>query len=138
MPSTNSTDQPLRDALNRAIELNRQGKHRACVKLLLPLLETHPRSAAVYGYLGGAYFELGDYDQSTECFRKAARLSPKSELASLGLFHSLWNQDALSEAFDEMKRFLSITDSKEYQTLLRDMAIEGRLAPKPRAMALAK
>jgi len=128
----------MRDSLNRAIELNRQGKYRAAVKVLLPMLESHPRSAAAYGYLGGSYFELGEYDQSTECFRKATRISPKSELASLGLFHSLWNQDALSDAFDEMKRFLSIADSKEYETLLRDMAVEGRLAPKARALATAK
>lgn len=138
MPSTNTTDPALRDCLNRAIELGRQGKHRAAVKVLIPMLESHPRSAAVYGYLGGSYFELGEYDQSTECFRKATRISPKSELASLGLFHSLWSQGSLPEAFEEMKRFLSSADSKEYETLLRDMAVEGRLAPKARAAVLAK
>jgi predicted Zn-dependent protease len=115
--------------LNRAIALSGQGKNREAVKLLQPLARQHPRSAAIFGCLGGTYFELGEMDKAAKEFRRATQLNPKSELASLGLFHSLWGQGAAAEAFAEMRRFLSISDSAEYTTLLRDLAMEGHLAP---------
>src|SRR5437763_1697223 len=110
-PTTSSNDAQLRRALDRAIALNRAGKHREAVRLLLPLAKSHPRSAAVMGYLGGAYLELQDPARALGAFRRAVQLNPKSELASLGLFHSLWSQNSPEEAFAEMRRFLSLNDS---------------------------
>jgi len=80
--------------------------------------------------MGRAFFEIGDMAKAEDAFRRAVELNPKSELASLGLFHSLWEQQAASEAFAEMRRFLAVADSSEYKTLLRDMAVEGHLAPR--------
>lgn len=127
MPTMNSTND--RVILNRAIGLSRQGKNREAVRLLQPLARQHPRSAVIFGCLGGAHFELGEMDKAAEAFGRATRLNPKSELASLGLFHSLWGQGAATAAFAEMRRFLSTSDSVEYTTLLRDLAVGGHLAP---------
>jgi predicted Zn-dependent protease len=130
MPIVNSSKDQLKTALDRCIKLIGQGKHREALRILQPLSRQHPRSAAVFGTLGRAFFEIGDMQKSREAFQSAVDLNPKSELASLGLFHSLWGRHATSEAFAEMRRFLSISDSSEYKTLLRDLAVNGHLAPR--------
>ena len=130
MPIANSNKDQLKTSLDRCIKLIGQGKHREAIRILHPLTGRHPRSAAVFGTLGRAFFEIGDMEKAREAFQSAVDLNPKSELASLGLFHSLWGQQAASKAFAEMRRFLSITDSSEYKTLLRDLAVEGHLAPR--------
>jgi predicted Zn-dependent protease len=129
MPIVNSNNSHQKVALDRAIKLSRQGKFRQAVQILEPLSQHHSKSAAVFGALGGAYFELGNMAKAAEAFRRSVKLNPKSELASLGLFHSLWTQNKASEAFAEMRRFLSISESVEYTTLLRDLAKAGQLAP---------
>jgi hypothetical protein len=48
-------------------------------------------------------------------------LSPKSELASLGLFQSLNDIGRKDEAFTEMRRFLSLSKSDEYNRFLHDV-----------------
>ena len=63
--------------------------------------------------------------------KRAVELSPRSELASVGLFHSLWDLGKVNQAFAEMRRFLRLSDSPEYSKLLRDLTVEGRLVPQP-------
>jgi hypothetical protein len=48
-------------------------------------------------------------------------LNPYSELASLGLFHSLEKIGELKKAFLEMERFLAINQPKLYTTTLLEM-----------------
>jgi predicted Zn-dependent protease len=129
MPSSNSHNDVLRAKLNDAIALHRAGKSRQAARQLERLAEAHPRSAAVAGYLGGVYLDLDNPQRALVHFRRATSLAPKSELASVGMFHSLWSLDAVHEAFDEMRRFLKMSDSKEYGKLLRDLTVEGRLVP---------
>jgi predicted Zn-dependent protease len=137
MPIANSNKDQLKTTLDRSIKLIGRGKHREALRILNPLSRQHMRSAAVFGTLGRAFFEIGDMEKAGNAFRRAVDLNPKSELASLGLFHSLWGQEAASEAFAEMRRFLSMTDSTEYKTLLRDLAVEGHLAPRLHAAGAA-
>lgn len=56
-------------------------------------------------------------------------LSPHSEMASLGLFHSLWRTDRTDAAFDEMRRFLKSNDSPHYRRLLRDLLADDPGTP---------
>jgi uncharacterized protein HemY len=130
MPIVNSNKDQLKTSLDRCVKLIGKGKHREALRILQLLSRQHPRSAAVFGTLGRAFFEIGDLQKSRGAFQSAVDLNSKSELASLGLFHSLWGLHAASEAFAEMRRFLSISDSSEYKTLLRDLAVDGHLAPR--------
>ena len=88
-----------------------------------------PDATSIAGFLAGIYFELNDLKNASEYFRRTTELSPKSELASVGLFHSLWGQGFKQEAVDEMRRFLALADSAEYSQLLHDLAVEGKLVP---------
>jgi tetratricopeptide (TPR) repeat protein len=110
----------LEESFNRALELRDQNDLPGAASLLSALSERYPR-AAVFGALGGVYFEMRDWNNAIACFRKASTLSPKSELASLGLFHSLIEAGFRDDAVEEMKRFLSISHSEEYAKLIDDM-----------------
>jgi predicted Zn-dependent protease len=121
----NSINSEMDRRLSEAIRENRAGRRSRALTLLVSLAAAYPKSAAVVGYLAGIYFESKQYALAEKSFRKTSRLSPKSELASLGLFHSLWQLGRRREAFAEMRRLLKLTDSEEYKTLLRDMAVSG-------------
>jgi lipoprotein NlpI len=84
-----------------------------------------PRAAKLWGYLGFLYGEAGEHAQAVRAFRKTTTLSPHSEKASLGLFHSLWNVGKIDAAFDEMRRFVKSNDSPHYRQLIRDMLAEA-------------
>ena len=129
MLSSNSNRNGLRREFDAAIKLHRAHKSRQAAKALEQLAADHPSSAPVAGMLGGVYFDLGDFQQAARWFKRATKLSPKSELASVGLFHSLWELDRTADAVAEMRRFLRGSDSPEYTKLLRDLTVEGRLVP---------
>jgi tetratricopeptide (TPR) repeat protein len=128
MPSRNSNN-GLRTHLNRAIRLDQQGDRVAAIAMLEELSHKHPDAAAPPGYLAKIYFNLDDWPNAEKWFRQATQRNPKSELASVGLFHSLWNQGKGIPATQEMQRFLKVADSAEYATLLHDLAVEGQLVP---------
>jgi predicted Zn-dependent protease len=122
-----STDPALDRQLGAAIKANRAGQASRAIGMLKTLAAEYPKSAAVIGYLGGVYFEQERFADAEKAFRKTVALSPKSELASLGLFHSLWSLGRRHESFAEMRRLLTNVDSEEYKTLLRDLAVAGEL-----------
>jgi predicted Zn-dependent protease len=96
------------------------------------------KAAKLWGYLGFLYTETGDDEKAVQAFRKAVALSPRSELASLGLFHSLWRTGRTDAAFDEMGRFVKSNDSPHYRQLLRHMLADppGRGTVADQAVAM--
>ncbi len=129
MPLKNSNNGGLRRQFDRAVKLHRAHKTQEALAILERLAREYRKSAAVAGYLAGVYFGQDEFERAAKWFKCATDLAPKSELASLGLFHSLWNVGASTEAVAEMRRFLRVADSREYGKLLRDLTVEGRLVP---------
>ncbi len=132
MPSANlkvrSTPDPsLAARLNEALKLRSRKNYEQAKELLLVLADENADSAAVFGILGDVYWRLGSLPEAIQCFRRAVQLSPTSELASLGLFHSLWESGRYRQAREAMKRFVSISPSAEYARIL------GELIPLPSA-----
>jgi lipoprotein NlpI len=80
-----------------------------------------PNSAALIAVLGDVYSELGNVDAAIEAFREAVRLAPTSEIASLGLFHCLWRAKKEREAFDEIRRFMSLSESQDYRDIVNEL-----------------
>ena len=62
-----------------------------------------------------------DWERALILYQRTVALSPQSELASLGLFHSLWNTGKHDEVFSEMRRFLSLSELEEYDRLIEGM-----------------
>lgn len=89
--------------------------------MLRKLSDELPQSATVAIVLGDTYWDLGELDHALPWFLKAGDLKPSNELASLALFHCLWEMGRTDDAFDEMRRFLKDNDSDEYKQILEGL-----------------
>jgi tetratricopeptide (TPR) repeat protein len=104
-----------------ALSLKRQKRYAEAQTLLEKLATRVPNSAALYAVLGDVYWEEGFLDKAAAAFHTATLLSPKSETASLGLFHCLWDKGDRDIALLEAKRFLESTDSENYRNILLEV-----------------
>ncbi|MBI3821284.1 MAG: hypothetical protein HY289_01235 [Planctomycetes bacterium] len=110
------------DSLERFPEMGRQfqqaidsfqvGALREAARLLERTIADYPDQAPLLWYLGGIYQDLGKPDLAIPHLRRATQIAPKSERASLGLFHALWDIDQIDAALEEVKRFQLLTDWK--------------------------
>ncbi len=107
--------------LQQAIDLYHARRPGKAISRLRRISVTFPREARLWGYLGFLHKQQGEFAAAIRCFRRAVALSPHSEKASLGLFHSLWRVGKVNPAFDEMRRFVKTGEPRQYLRLLRDM-----------------
>jgi tetratricopeptide (TPR) repeat protein len=108
--------------MEEILELRKYNKYEDAISKAKHLTETYPNIGSVFGLLASIYFELDRFKEAAENYEKATKISPKSEMASLGLFHSLWQLERNDEAFKEMKRYMSVAESAEYNELLEKFA----------------
>lgn len=111
----------LAERFEKAIRLRDENDLEGALQLFLGLAQDYPQTPAVYGMLGHIYRKLDRHREAAQSFRKATQLSPESELASLGLFHSLRQLGDEDGALSEMKRFLEHAKSQEYDLILADL-----------------
>lgn len=117
--------QQLDEVLQSAIDAYHGRRPDEAIGLLVHGASGFPKAARFWGYLGFLYGVAGEHAKAERSFRKTTVLSPHSEQASLGLFHSLWNTGKSDAAFDEMRRFVKSNDSPRYRQLIRDMLAEA-------------
>jgi tetratricopeptide (TPR) repeat protein len=115
-------DPRLHSLLQEAIDLKNQQDYAGAVRVLSALVRQYPKCAPAHGLLGSLYLlKLQQVKKAIACFKKTIKLAPKSEMASLGLFHSLWKVRKQTEALEEMKRFQTISHSKDYDEILAEI-----------------
>jgi tetratricopeptide (TPR) repeat protein len=108
--------------INHAIRLKLKGQFEAAIKLLNGILRRFPGFAPACWYLAGILQnDLKQTRLALPYFRKAMRLAPKSERASLGLFHALWDLGRCREAMKELQRFQSVGHCKDYEEILAEV-----------------
>jgi hypothetical protein len=123
-----TTTVPLEHRLNEAIRLKNRGDFTGALEVLSAVVEDFPGCAAAYGYIGGIHhFDLGDAKKAAPYWSMAVQLSPRSELCSLGLFHSLWNLELHDAAKAEMRRFQSVGHSIDYDEITAELREKGML-----------
>jgi len=116
---------PYEAEFNQALDLWHGGDPETAVDQLERLAEQYPNQVAIHGVLGGIYhYELDRAAEALPHCQKAVDLAPRSEPASIDLFHALYALGKHREAWAEMRRFVSIADSEEYNRLLSDMKKE--------------
>jgi tetratricopeptide (TPR) repeat protein len=116
------TDARLDGLINEALALKDKEDYRGAIAILSAAVKEYPVSAPVHGLLGDMYFcGLRQPAKAIPHYEKATQLAPKSERASLGLFHSLWKLDKVVEALEEMKRFQTISHSNDYAEILAEI-----------------
>lgn len=117
--------EPLEPRFTEALRLRDEAKFAESEDILSELSSEYPQTAAVWLMLGHVRWKREDLSAATESFRRASILAPKMELASLGLFHTLWELGRRDEAFEEARRYITLAGpSKEYGMLLRELEHE--------------
>ena len=74
----------------------------------------HPDEAAIRGMLGGYLHDLERDEEAVSHLEAAVHLAPRSELASVTLFHVLLAVGRETNAWAEAARFTSLGSSNEY------------------------
>lgn len=105
----------------RALKFRDEGKNNEAIDLFNEILKSEPNNLKVYLLLGEIYLSIEEYKKSSKCFRKARFIKDDSELASLGLFHSLLELSDLDGAFKEMDRFLNDNVPNNYKVTLDEI-----------------
>src|SRR5689334_20335264 len=93
--STKHSRDPKLDALlDRAFAQKNAGEFRDATKTLKEAVRLFPNDGLAHWLLGAIFLsELKLPKKAIPYFERAIRIAPKSEKASLGLFHSLWATD---------------------------------------------
>jgi predicted Zn-dependent protease len=104
-----------------AQERSRNGDTQKAAETLRELVSRRPNSAVFAATLANTLKSLGNVTEAEKYFRTAVSLAPRSEKFSLGLFHCLWRQGKQVEALEEMKRFMSLSDSQDYREILAEL-----------------
>lgn len=106
---------------NEAIRCRDKKEYSTAIDILKQLLVNNPKSPSFNGILGGIYFDLKEYYKALEYFKKASNLNPKSELASTGYFHSLFELGYISGGLKEINRFLKLKYSSDYIEIIKEL-----------------
>ncbi len=117
----NQFSEEAESTLNKAFALLNANRHKEALEIFLSLESHYANSSVLNGMIATCYYLSADYKNSEVYFRKTTLLNPKSELASRGLFHSLWSQGKFRKATDEMKRFLSSYEPVGYKILIEEL-----------------
>jgi predicted Zn-dependent protease len=115
----------VRERFDEALALRDAGELQHARRILEQLFVEHPERPPIVGVLAGLRYELGDYSSAAEAARVSVRLSPKSELASLTLFHAAMKLNELDAGFAEVARFRSNKHCLEYDRVLSEMESEA-------------
>jgi len=104
-----------------ANRLRKEGDADGAIKVLRALVTDFPKQSAAYLIIGDILWDEGMLVAASAAFRVATKRFPKLEIASLGLFHTLWRQSKTDAAFEEMKRFQSISFCQDYKEIVDEI-----------------
>lgn len=104
--------------VDRAIVARNDGRLEEAVSILESIVSNVPGNAVAQTVLGGIYWDQERSVDALRCFTCAIEANPTLEMASLPIFHIYMEMDEVDKAFAEMRRFLSLAESQEYQRLI--------------------
>ncbi len=117
-------DPELNGILQLGIDCKNNKNFQGAIQAFEKAIKKSPKCSLAYWLLGGMHFTyLHDPQTALPFLQKAVALSPKTEMASLGLFHALWALDRLDEALAEIKRYQHLTNwkCKDYLEIVAEM-----------------
>lgn len=121
-------DNKAETAYKEAFFLDDLGQYEKALKIRKSLERKFPKHKLVLIALGNSYENLCRPNEAEKYYKKAIRLYPDEQSASLFLFHLLWDEekvfweaDRYDEAFDEMRRFQSISHCEDYMEIVREI-----------------
>ena len=111
---------------NRASKLRHDGQPHEALEIFNKLNDQFPNQPPIIGMLAAIHFTGKNFAAALPCFEKLVKLSPKSELASRGLFVSLMRHERKTEALDEARRFIKLRGlTDEYAFIMQELDENG-------------
>lgn len=117
--SNSDVNDEVAQQFEHARQLREAGKLVEARDYLETIVAGGSESIAVFAVLASVHWEMQNLRDAISLFRRATELAPRNELASLGLFHTLWESGMHDAAFAEIKRLVSLRPSHEYQLMLK-------------------
>lgn len=116
------TKPELDKLLNSAQQLRMRGDIESAIDLIIEAINITPPSTplltGLLAILGFWLFEAGRYKEAVPLLEEVVFRKPTKEEVSRALFHCFFNLRKIKKAFKEMERFLKISNSKEYESIL--------------------
>ena len=109
------------ERFENAKRLRAAGDAEGAIQILRTLVSDFPTKPAAYLIIADILWDESKLPEAAAAFRVATEHFPKLQIASLGLFHTLWRQSKTDEAFEEMKRFQSISFSQDYKDIVDEI-----------------
>jgi tetratricopeptide (TPR) repeat protein len=122
--------------LEEAFTRKNEERYPEALHMLLNLEVKYPDIAVLSGTIASCYYLMTRYRKAEMYFRKTTVLNPASELASRGLFHSLWQQARFTKALEEMDRYLSANNPVRtcYRITLEELSVMQYLSSRQTAI----
>ena len=111
----------IKNIINDALALKSQGKYTEGLKIMKQIEKEFPNDSVIHGIIASLFYEKNDFKKSEKYFRKTVELNPNSELASLGLFHSLISLNKENEALCELRNFIKTHSIKLYKVTIDEL-----------------
>jgi len=112
----------LNELMENALEYKNREEWELAAEAFASIAEKYPDYAPAFGMCGAVLFSgLKKPREALPYCTRAVELAPKSEMASLALFHSLWALERDDEAIAEMKRFLQVGYCEDYVEIIQAM-----------------
>ena len=114
-----------RAQFDKAVGLVNAGSSESAIPIFKSILQSTPNDVVTLVALGGVFMELEHNEEAIWAFEKASKLKPEAEMISVGLFHCYWQAGMYDQAFQEMRRFVSLKYSAEYALILGGFSSSG-------------
>ena len=101
--------------------LKEKRQFKKALSLLNHLEKIYDNSSLIYGLYGTIFYELKNYKESCKYFKKVIAIKPKSETASLGLFHSFIHLGKQNLALKELVRYCEIKNPELYLVTIKEL-----------------
>lgn len=101
--------------------LREKSEYSKAISILKSLNQRIKNNSKITGLLGMAFYEIANYGSSRYYFKKTTILNKNSELASLGLYHSLCHLGKENLAFKELDRFISFNKPDKYIITIEEL-----------------
>ena len=115
----------LETEFRRATYLRDRGRFEEAAAIFEHLRTKFPENRGVIVGCLSVYYLAEDYQSARRVCMEGIALAPRSELISVGLFHSLWQLEEYEAAIVEMERYLSLRpDSSDYLEIREELGLD--------------
>ena len=119
--------------LELAKALSAKGDESQAQDMLVQLLKQEPHCAPALFMLGGSYFCTQSFNEAAVIFEQLVLMFPGDGKASTGLYNARWKAGKVTEAVEEIKRFIQSADRQaERETIEAYLRCLLYTSPSPR------